>query len=154
MPRPPFQRFPKDRPLSIAQRSELTKAFKNVNAGAGGATTTVVVPGGSGGSSGITQAQINSIVSQAVTLVLAQLGNNLGMVIDQFTPSGAGPYALSETPVGDVATFTDAGFEPLVAASDVSTPGPQVASGVLNFVNGYDTTQIVNTVCCVYLASI
>ncbi|HEX5323366.1 MAG TPA: hypothetical protein VFW40_06230 [Capsulimonadaceae bacterium] len=57
MPRPPFTRFPKDKPLPRSQRGELTKAFNNRNGQAGGGTSVTNIVeratlGGSGGSAG------------------------------------------------------------------------------------------------------
>jgi hypothetical protein len=56
MPRPPFTRFPKDRPLPASQRGELTKAFNSRMSGTGTGTasggireqTVVIQQSGSG----------------------------------------------------------------------------------------------------------
>ena len=158
MPRPPFTRFPKDSPLPMSQRGELTKAFKPVSAttkGQTAQTTVIAEPGGAG----ITQAQLNQIVNTVMQKVLQSL-SGLGMVIDgPFTASvvGLGPYLLSQTPVGAVMVFTDAGFEypTTLESGDFTFPAPggascTVANGLMNFVSGYDLSQI-NVVYLVYV---
>ena len=158
MPRPPFTRFPKDPALPISQRGELTKAFKG-HAGAGGQATQETVIAKTVAGAGITQAQINQIIAQVTENVLAML-SGLGLIIDgPFNASviGLGPYALSQTPIGAVAVFTDAGFEypTTILSSGFTFPAAggaafTISNGLMNFVASYNLSDI-NVVYLVYV---
>ena len=78
MPRPPFTRFPKDTPLPISQRNEITKAFKSATSssksGGGIVEQTVVVQTSSGGAGGgATSALAGDVVGPAGANTVAKI---------------------------------------------------------------------------------
>lgn len=112
MPKPPFTRFPKDPPLPVAQRNELTKAFKNAgkgSAGAGGVLEqTVIVQTGGQPGNGTT-----SPVILAGDVVGAAGSNRIAKI--QGTP-----LATQAIEAGQTYVLTNGMLAPSSLAGDVS----------------------------------